>query len=149
LPDLNLSIDNVYFLTTNFSTASASELVICGLEPYMNVVQIGENTIGKYQGMWVIPHEEKVWAILPVTFKYTNAIDFSDFDDGLVPDYFINDPLDKGYAFSDDKDPLIAKAIELITGLPARKHAEREMDMNYFMSEKQKLKMNLFINQSR
>lgn len=147
LPDLNLNIDNIYFLTTNFSTASASELVICGLEPYMNVVQIGENTIGKYLGMWVIPHEEKVWAILPVTFKYTNVLDFSDFDDGLVPDYFINDPLDKGYAFSDENDPLIAKAIEVITGLPARKHAEREMDMNYFMSEKQKLKMNLFINQ--
>jgi C-terminal processing protease CtpA/Prc len=35
-----------YVLTTK-GTASASELVINGLKPYMNVVQIGDVTYGK------------------------------------------------------------------------------------------------------
>jgi C-terminal processing protease CtpA/Prc len=36
----------IYVLTTK-GTASASELVINGLKPYMNVVQIGDVTYGK------------------------------------------------------------------------------------------------------
>src|SRR6476660_7585685 len=45
----NLNLSKVYVLTTK-STASASELVINGLAPYIDVVQIGDNTIGKNVG---------------------------------------------------------------------------------------------------
>ena len=47
----NINMSRVYFLTTSRS-ASASELLITGLEPYMQVVQIGEPTYGKYVGSW-------------------------------------------------------------------------------------------------
>ena len=38
------------FVLTGESTASASELTIMGLEPYIDVVVIGVNTVGKYVG---------------------------------------------------------------------------------------------------
>src|SRR5690606_22500879 len=43
-----LNLDKVYVLTTN-RTASASELIINGLSPYIDVVQIGDRTTGKSQ----------------------------------------------------------------------------------------------------
>jgi len=43
----SLSLDKVYFITTN-SSASASELVINGLKPYIDVKTIGTKTHGKY-----------------------------------------------------------------------------------------------------
>lgn len=146
IPETNFGADNLYFLTTNYATASASELVICGLQPYMNVTQVGENTVGKYHGMSVLPHPEKYWALLPVTFKYANAENFSDFTDGLIPDVYIEDDLVAGYAFGDTDDPVIATTLELISGLPARKQVESASLNNFTVlySNKQQLKMNVF-----
>jgi len=47
VPSLNLP--RLYVLTS-WSTASASELVINGLKPYMDVILIGETTYGKNVG---------------------------------------------------------------------------------------------------
>ncbi|HAT67159.1 MAG TPA: peptidase S41, partial [Flavobacteriaceae bacterium] len=44
----SLNLNRVYVLTTS-RTASASELVINGLAPYIDVIQIGTNATGKYQ----------------------------------------------------------------------------------------------------
>ena len=45
----SLNFNKIYILTTK-SSASASELVINGLKPYINVVQIGDVTTGKNVG---------------------------------------------------------------------------------------------------
>ncbi len=45
----SLNLNRVYILTTG-GTASASELVINGLKPYIEVIQIGTTTIGKNVG---------------------------------------------------------------------------------------------------
>ena len=45
----SLNLKSVYVITTGRS-ASASELVINGLNPYIDVVQIGTSTTGKFQG---------------------------------------------------------------------------------------------------
>ena len=42
----SLGLEQVYILTSS-ETASASELLINGLKPYINVFQIGEPTVGK------------------------------------------------------------------------------------------------------
>src|SRR5690606_8418540 len=44
----SLNLTKVYFITSN-RTASASELLINGLEPYIDVIQIGNQTVGKNQ----------------------------------------------------------------------------------------------------
>lgn len=111
----NINMSHVYFLTTSRS-ASASELVITGLKPYMNVTQIGESTYGKYCGSWVLPDDNKKWAIMPIVTKFSNADGFTDFVNGLTPDYSIDDDLITAAQFGDISDPMVAKAISLITG---------------------------------
>jgi C-terminal processing protease CtpA/Prc len=111
----NMDLDRVYFLTTS-GTASASELVITGLDPWMDVVRIGEATYGKYTGAWVIPDDYEKWAILPIVSKYSNNDGYTDFVNGLAPDYEIEDDLFETVPFGDITDPMLAKAIELATG---------------------------------
>jgi C-terminal processing protease CtpA/Prc len=112
---VNLNLSRVFFLTTS-RTASASELLITGLEPYMNVVTIGEPTYGKYVGSWVIPDDNKKWVIMPIVTKYANAAGYTDFENGLTPDIKMEDDLFTAVQLGDITDPLIAKAVQTITG---------------------------------
>ena len=86
--DLNLNLSTVYFLTTD-GTASASESLMTGLYPYMDVVQIGTTTYGKcYASITVDDWEEPKrhnWAMQPIVIKYSNAEGFTDFVDGIAP----------------------------------------------------------------
>ncbi len=113
---VNLDLDRVFFLTTP-ETASASELVITGLEPYMDVIQIGDTTAGKCYGSWTIPDENEEWAIVPIVLKYSNLAGFTDFTDGLVPDYYIKDNILEARPFGDITDPILGKAVELASGM--------------------------------
>jgi C-terminal processing protease CtpA/Prc len=84
-------LSTVYFIVSNRS-ASASELLINGLIPYMNVVLIGEETYGKNVGSIVINEEDPVkqktntWGMLPIIAKYANATGFSEYGTGFTPD---------------------------------------------------------------
>lgn len=91
----NLNLNRVYVLTSS-STASASELVINALNPYIDVIQIGTNTTGKYQGSTTLYDSEDFrrqganpghfYALQPLILKVENAEGFTDFDEGLAPD---------------------------------------------------------------
>ena len=103
------------------SSASASELLISGLAPYMDVFSIGENTFGKFYGSFVLTGlalEPAInYAITPVTFKYENAVGFTDFSDGLTPDFFVEENLFEPFPIGDENDPLISTALEhILTG---------------------------------
>ncbi|MBO4602026.1 MAG: PDZ domain-containing protein [Salinivirgaceae bacterium] len=117
----NADMENLYVLCTN-GTASASESVTIALMPYMNVKLIGENTYGKYTGMITIYDSEGDlkelgnWLLMPVVFKYANAKGFTDFIDGLEPDYYVEDDLLAGYQFGDLNDPMLSTAISVIAG---------------------------------
>lgn len=143
----NLDLDEVYFLTTS-GTASASELVISGLAPYMDVVQIGEYTYGKYAGAWILPDDDEEWAIIPIVTKYANADGYTDFVDGLTPDIEIDDEQLCSYPFGDTSDPMLAQAIEEITGVTAKstRKALPGVDISKkLIHYKEELKSNLFI----
>ncbi len=118
--DVNLDLDRVFFLTT-YRSASACELLISGLDPWMNVIQIGENTYGKYTASVTIPDFEDPprhnWAMQPIVLKYSNAVGYTDFIDGLTPDYEVYDYLFEAVPFGDVNDPQLAKALELISGV--------------------------------
>lgn len=117
----NLNLNRAYFLTTSGS-ASASELIMIGLEPYMEVIGIGEATFGKFYGSYVLtgqnvrPFNDYNYALVPVTLKYANADGYTDFRDGLIPDYEVEEDLFQPKAIGDTTDVLLAKAIQLITG---------------------------------
>lgn len=114
----NLNLNRVIFLTAQ-GTASASELLINGLEPYMEVITVGEPTVGKFYGSWVIPDLEEParhnWAVAPVVLKYANSLGETDFIDGLAPDYPVEDNLLAAYPFGDENDPILAQALAVIS----------------------------------
>ncbi|TKG96390.1 PDZ domain-containing protein [Puteibacter caeruleilacunae] len=115
-----LDMDKVYILATG-SSASASELTINNLRPYMDVVLIGETTHGKYTASITLTDESKDpvlknWALQPIVAKYANAAGVSDFADGFTPDFEVKDELLPAMPLGDLTDPLIAKAVEQITG---------------------------------
>lgn len=115
----SLDLSELYVLTTR-TTASASELVINGLKPYMDVTMIGEPTFGKFYGSYVLYDQndppEHNWAIVPVVLKYANALGETDFRNGLNPDVFIQDNILEARPFGDIEDPMLATAINLISG---------------------------------
>jgi C-terminal processing protease CtpA/Prc len=115
----NLNLNDIYILTTG-STASASELIINGLRPYMNVVQIGESTFGKFYGSYVLYDQneppEHNWAIVPVVLKYSNAAGVTDFINGLQPDIPLSDNMLEAKPFGDESDPFVKTALNLIAG---------------------------------
>lgn len=113
-PTLSLGLERIYFLTTG-SSASASELIINGLEPYMDVYSIGENTFGKFYGSFVLTDNNSDYAIVPVTLKYANALGVTDFRDGLEPDFAAQENIFDPYPLGDVNDPFFGTAIEHIT----------------------------------
>ncbi len=135
-----LNLSKVYIITTNGS-ASASELVINGLEPYVDVVQIGETTRGKNEfsvtmvddrdsnfGPYVYNPERKnqikqgnSWAIQPLIGRNENADGFSDYTAGLVPDFELEEDLENLGVLGDQNEPLLAKALEQITGASGKR----------------------------
>lgn len=148
----NLDLEKVYFLTTSTSTASASELVIIGLEPYMDVIQVGENTVGKYTGMWAIPDTEEParhnWGILPIVMKYANAEGKTDFKDGLEPDIYLEENPFVSVPFGDLNDPLFARAVNEISGFTVKSSVLNQKKPENFIgitSPHQKLKTNLLV----
>lgn len=113
----NLDLQKIYILTGE-NTASASEVIISGLQAYIpNVILIGQRTVGKNAGMSKLTPEKDLqkWAFWPVTFTYTNANGKS-VAGGIAPDYSIREYSNFLPPFGDTEDPLLGKAVELITG---------------------------------
>lgn len=124
-PDIpvNMNLNRLYILTSG-QTASASEGTIIGLAPYMNVVTIGDSTYGKYCGAAFLEtlderdKDLKQWGMMLVVYRFVNRDGLTDFKNGLAPTFPVSDDLFETYPFGDERDPQLAKAIELITGNP-------------------------------
>jgi carboxyl-terminal processing protease len=91
---LNLNLNRVFFITSQFS-ASASELLINCLDPYMEVITIGSSTRGKPVGMYGFQFHE--WLMLPVTVKTINANGYGEYYDGLPVDASAGEGVDKSW----------------------------------------------------
>lgn len=124
LLNYRLSLNRVIVLTSS-STASAAELLINNLKPYINVIQIGGTTMGKDMASFAIPdfrNPKQVNIVLhPLIFKLYNAQNSGNYQGGLKPDYEIDEfttlPLS---AFGDPQDPLLKKALEIAGAAAAR-----------------------------
>lgn len=122
---VNINLGRVFVLATS-STASASEATISGLMPYMDVILIGDNTYGKYCGAaLLVPtdadgNEDKEinnWLLSLVVYKFVNTQGLTEFKDGIAPDYKVEDGgLLQGIPLGDTSDPMVAKALSIITG---------------------------------
>jgi len=134
----NLNLKRLYILTGK-GTASASELTITGLKPYMeDIILIGDTTVGKYVASmtvqpedwttWQNDREINNWAVQPIVYKYVNA-DEESFENGFPPNHRVPDNPRDPAPLGDINERLLAKALEIITGeAPAgvRKTAQPE-----------------------
>ncbi len=120
----SLNLSKLYVLTT-ISTASASELVINGLEPYINVIQIGDVTTGKNVGsitMYDSPtfgkediNPSHKYAMQPLVLKIVNKLGFGEYINGLQPDTLLKEDLNNLGILGDINEPLLSTAIARIT----------------------------------
>jgi C-terminal processing protease CtpA/Prc len=91
VPAQALGLDRLVVIATD-STASASELVVNGLRPYIPVTVVGERTYGKPVGQYGYNFCEKV--LYPVAFSTQNARGEGDYYNGIPADCAAPDDLD-------------------------------------------------------
>jgi C-terminal processing protease CtpA/Prc len=116
-----LKNNRVYVLTST-RTASASELIINGLKPYMDVFLIGDKTTGKNVGS--VPFEDEAnpknpYGILPIISRSFNSLDQSEYTNGFLPNIEAKESTEPLKPLGDVKELLLRKAIEQITGIPS------------------------------
>ncbi len=105
-----LALDRVVVITTRGS-ASASELVINALRPYMPVIVVGDRTYGKPVGQYGMAFCDKVLAA--VAFSLRNANGEGDFFQGLPPTCPAADDLD--HQFGDPAEASLQEAFVFIS----------------------------------
>ncbi|MFZ9003553.1 MAG: S41 family peptidase [Robiginitalea sp.] len=146
-----LNLTQVYVLTTR-STASASELVINGLNPYINVIKIGATTRGKNEFSLTMVDDpdrdgapfiytpsrvnqinpENSWAIQPLVGRNANSEGFTDYTAGFLPDIELPEDLENLGVLGDSNEPLLARALQEISGVSAKRSFEVTMPADAF-----------------
>jgi len=114
----SLEGNRVYILTST-RTASASELIINGLRPYMEVFLIGNTTTGKNVGSIAFQDEvnpQNKYGILPIVTQSFNSKDESDYTTGFVPSVIAIESSERLMPLGDSNELLLRTAISLITG---------------------------------
>lgn len=107
----NLGLERLITIATR-GTASASEMVINGLIPFMPVYIIGGNTYGKPMGMNAWYSNDNQYAYVPITFKIANANGDGEYFDGLPADSYVTDDLTR--AFGDPEESSLKEALQFI-----------------------------------
>ncbi|EGV44006.2 carboxyl-terminal protease [Bizionia argentinensis JUB59] len=119
-----LTLNKVYILTTKRS-ASASELVINCLDPYMDVVHIGTETAGKFQASVTLydspnfnranANPSHLYAMQPLIFKTKNSLGVTDYSQGLTPNISLPENYGNMGVIGNETEPLLATALQLIS----------------------------------
>ena len=119
----SLNLNRVFILTTR-SSASASELIINCLDPYIDVIQIGTTTYGKYQASVTLYDSENFsnqninpshnYAIQPLVLKTLNVLGISDYFNGINPEYDFEEKVYNMGIIGDLNEPMLNFAVGLI-----------------------------------
>lgn len=119
LTNIGNDLQDLYILTGS-NTASASELIINGLKPYMKVTLLGSTTYGKNVGSISIYEEndpKNKWGMQPIIAKMFNKNNESDFTAGFPPD-IKNEDDDLGKKnLGNIEESMLREAIQNITGV--------------------------------
>ena len=97
----SVQLDKLVVITTS-STASASELVISGLKPYMNLKLIGSTTHGKPVGMNIEGDTKLNIAVAPISIRNVNSQGYSDYFDGIPVDFAVKDNVTQDWGNTSD-----------------------------------------------
>jgi hypothetical protein len=106
-----LNLSRIFFIVSS-NTASASELLINNLKPFMNVILVGPSkTYGKPVGFFPIPVSD--WYIFPVSFRSTNKNGEGNYFDGMALNNQVADGLDKDWG--DTNESAFASVLKYVT----------------------------------
>lgn len=91
----SISLNRIVFITSRGS-ASASELIINSLSPYMEVVLIGDNTYGKPVGSFPLSRYNTILSdnnveLVPITFATANSQGKAEYFEGFQANYTVGD----------------------------------------------------------
>ncbi|MDP3353005.1 MAG: S41 family peptidase [Flavobacteriaceae bacterium] len=118
----HLNLTKLYVITTS-SSASASELVMNGLKPYITVKSVGKTTSGKYTASVTLYDSENFtrtganpnhkWAMQPIVLQEKNKLGENS-PTGFVPDVNLPEDYANMGILGDINEPLLAKTISYI-----------------------------------
>lgn len=103
------SLSRVFFIVSG-ETASASELLINNLRPYVDVKLVGDTTYGKPVGFFPISIYN--YAIYPISFKTVNSAGSAEYYNGFAPDKITPDGVNRNWG--DANEPSLAAALRYI-----------------------------------
>jgi C-terminal processing protease CtpA/Prc len=126
---------NKLYVLTSSSTASASEMIINGLKPFMSVKVVGTTTYGKNVGSITLydspssdytkessANSAHLYAMQPIVFQIYNKLDQSDYTLGFPPNIEVFEK-DYWYAilpFGDENEVVLKAALDDIRGISAK-----------------------------
>jgi C-terminal processing protease CtpA/Prc len=141
----SLGLSKIYILTTR-STASASELVINGLKPYITVVQIGDITVGKNVGSRTVydsptfssanRNPNHRYAMQPIVFKVANSTGFGDYFGGITPTYELKEDYNNLGVLGESTEPYLSTALGKISGASRMIKQSPEKSTTFFSDSK-------------
>jgi hypothetical protein len=113
--------DNRLYVITSNRTASASELIINGLKPYMDIFMVGDVTVGKNVGSIPLEDEDNPdnkYGILPIVFRDANKNGESEFSNGFIPNIGARELTQKRLLpFGDTNEYLLKITLNKILGI--------------------------------
>jgi len=116
------TVKNVYFIVSE-GTASASELLISSLKPYLSVKLIGSKTYGKPVGFFGMVIDK--YTVYMSSFLIKNATGFSNYFDGMPVD--ITAEPDGRYELGDPNETCLNKVLTYIQLIKAVVGAETKV----------------------
>ena len=147
----SLNLSQVFVITTK-ATASASELILNGLTPYINVRKIGGITTGKNVGSITIydsPTFQKSnlnpihkYAMQPIVLKILNKNNFGDYSGGIFPTVTASEDLGNLGVLGDSSETLLATALSYINSNGRLSSSTTSFETsNYFTDSKSNSKI--------
>ena len=119
--DANIGLEKIYGIITG-NSASASEALLSGLMPYMDIELIGEQSHGKYctgsmlapEDVYnIVPQAIKNWGIYVMVGIYKNANDETPcMPNGLTPDVKAEDYPTEPYQLGDENEAMLKVALQ-------------------------------------
>jgi C-terminal processing protease CtpA/Prc len=132
------NLSRLYVITSD-DTASASELIINGLLPYMTVIKVGTTTYGKNVGSYTVydspdftiegVNPSHTIALQPISSKAFNKLDQSDYTQGFTPDYEVIDYVSQMKNFGDREETLLKATLDIIDGNVAKIYALKKPEI--------------------